>query len=161
MQRRAFLVAAAGAGLVAGTAAAKAQGFGGMSGAAPILMVGGFSLQTSQLALQRSRSAQIRDFAQLEANEQAALAAALGTQPGSVPLSQEQAAMLQQLSSLSGRQFDRMYITGQVQGHHQLLELSTAAAQGGGDQVSRAVATISVPSIQTHLYILSHLRGAA
>lgn len=159
MQRRAFLVAAAGAGLVA-SSAAKAQGFGDMSsGPTQVLMVGGLSLQTSQLALQRSRNSQIRNFAQLEANEQTAVAAALGAQPGSVPLSQDQAAMYQQLAALSGHQFDRMYVTGQIEGHRQLLELNTAAAQGGGDGASRIVATVSVPSIQTHLYMLSHLRG--
>ena len=161
MQRRTFLVAAAGAGLVASTSA-KAQGFGGPSeGATRVLMVGGFSLQTSQLALQRSRNSQIRNFAQLEANEQAAVAAALGVQPGSVPPSQEEAEMLQQLASLSGRQFDRMYVTGQIQGHQQLLELNSANAQSGGDPLGRAVAIVSVPSIQTHLQILSGLRRAA
>ena len=157
MQRRALLGAAA-AGLFMSTAA-RAQGFGGdTSGAVSVLMVGGFSLQTSQLALQRSRNGRIREFAELEANEQAAVAAALGAQPGSVPPSQEQAAMLQQLASLSGRQFDRMYIAGQIQGHQQLLELNQANAQGGGDNVSRAVAIVSVPAIQTHLTILAHLR---
>src|SRR4051794_35004412 len=99
------------------------------SGPTQVLMIGGFSMQTSQLALQRSRSSQIRDFAQLEANEQAAVAAALGAQPGSVPLSQDQAAMLEQLSSLSGHQFDRMYVKGQIEGHQQLLDLNTANSQ--------------------------------
>ena len=161
MQRRAFLIAAAGATLVAGSNA-RAQGFGDMSsGPTKVLMLGGFSLQTSQLALQRSRNSQVRDFAQLEANEQAAVAAALGTQPGSVPISQEQAQMLQQLAALSGRQFDRMYVAGQIEGHRQLLDLNSANAQGGGDSVSRAVAIVSVPAIQTHLHILSRLHGVA
>ena len=133
MQRRAFFTAAAGAGLLAATAA-RAQGFDGAdSGAASVLMVGGVALQSSQLALQRSRSPQIRSFAQLESNEQVATAAALGAQPGSVPPSPEMAEMLQQLASLSGHQFDRMYVTAQIQGHQQLLELNSANAQGGGD----------------------------
>jgi putative membrane protein len=161
MQRRAFLVAAAGASLVA-SAGAKAQGFGGASdGTTRVLMVGGFSLQTSQLALQRSRNSKVRDFAQLEANEQAAVAAALGAQPGSVPLSQEEAEQLQQLAALSGRQFDHMYVAGQIQGHQQLLDLNSANAQSSGDQLSRAVAILSVPAIQTHLHILSDLRRVA
>ena len=161
MQRRTFFVAVAGAGLVA-SSIARAQGFGdGSSAAAPVLMVGGASLQASQLALQRSRSAQIRDFAQLEANEQVAVAAALGAQPGSVPPNQDEAAMLQQLASLSGRQFDRMYVAGQIEGHRQLLELNTAISQGCGDPIGRAVAIVAVPSIQTHLQILSRLHGVA
>ena len=161
MQRRAFLVAVAGAGLVAG-APARAQVFGGVSsGAVRVLMVGGFSLQTSQLALQRSRNARIREFAQLEANEQVAVAAALGAQPGSVPLGQEEAAMLEHLASLSGPRFDRMYVTGQIQGHRELLELNTVDAQNGGEPLGRAVAVVSVPAIQTHLQMLSRLGGRA
>ena len=121
-------------------------------------MVGGFSLQTSQLALKRAQNARVRDFAQLEANEQTAVAAALGAQPGSVPPGQDEAAMLQQLASLSGREFEHMYVEGQIKGHRQLLELNQAN-EGSGDPVSRAVAIVSVPSIQTHLQILSGLRG--
>ena len=161
MERRTVLatMAAAGAGLLA-PSLAKAQGFGDMSsGATQALMVGGFSLQTSQLAIQRSRSSSVRNFAQLEANEQAAFAAALGVQPGSVPPAEEQATMLRQLANLSGRQFDRMYILSQIQGHNQLLQLNSALAQGGGG-LSAAVATVSVPAIQTHLQILSGLRRA-
>jgi putative membrane protein len=160
MQRRAFFGAAAGAGLLAATAA-RAQGFGGASsGAESVLMVGGVAMQSSQLALQRSRNPQIRSFAELEVSEQAATASALGAQPGSVPPSPEMTAMLEQLASLSGSRFDRMYVMGQIQGHQQLLALNEANAQGG-DDVSRAVGLISVPAIQTHLQILSHLRGMA
>lgn len=162
MQRRAILatMAATSVSLLV-KSGARAQGFGESAGVTQALMVGNFSMQTSQLALQRSRNSRVRNFAQLETNEQAAFAAALGAQPGSVPLSQEEAAMLQQLASLSGHQFDRMYVVGQIQGHNQLLELNSALAQGGGDGLSRAVATVSVPAIQTHLQILSGLRAGA
>ena len=50
-----------------------------------VLMTGGFAMQTSQVALERSRNPLIREFAQLEINEQIALAAALGASPGSTP----------------------------------------------------------------------------
>ena len=68
--------------------------------------------------------------------------------------------MLQQLASLSGRRFEHMYIEGQIAGHRQLLELNQAN-EGAGNIVSRAVAIVSVPAIQTHLQILSGLRDVA
>ncbi|MCK2053167.1 DUF4142 domain-containing protein [Methylobacterium sp. 37f] len=123
------------------------------------LMGGEFAIQTSRLALERSRSPAIRNFAQLEINEQTAVAAALGATPGNVQPRPDQMAILQQLQGLSpGRAFDRAYVQGQIAGHEELLALNTAYAQGGSDPRSRAVATVAVPSIQTHLSMLSSLR---
>ena len=116
------------------------------TGTAAVLQAGAFSLQTSQLALQRARSARVRDFAQLEVNEQMAMAAALGATPGSIPPDPEHAAMLEQLSSLSGARFDAMYLRGQLMGHQELLALTTPLAQGGAGGREQAVAMIAVPS---------------
>ena len=51
-----------------------------------VLTSGAFAMQTSQVALERSPSPRVQEFAQLEINEQMALAAALGAAPGSAPL---------------------------------------------------------------------------
>lgn len=124
------------------------------------LMGGEFALQTSQLALQRSRNPMVRDFAQLESNEQVAFAASLGATPGGVPLRPDQAAMLQQLAAMRpGPAFDRMYVRGQIMGHNELLGLNLAYARGGGDPLGRSVATLAVPSIQTHLTMLGDMRA--
>jgi putative membrane protein len=123
------------------------------------LMGGEFAILTSRLALERSRNPNVRNFAQLEINEQTAVAAALGATPGGVQPRPDQLAIVQQLQAMApGRQFDRAYIEGQLAGHEELLALNTAYAQGGSDQRGRAVATVAVPSIQTHLSILSNLR---
>ncbi len=126
------------------------------------LMGGEFSLQTSQLALQRARNPLVREFAQLESNEQIAYAGSLGATPGGVPLRPDQAQLLQQLSRTpSGSRFDRLYVQGQILGHEELLALNGSYAQtGGSDAVGRAVANLAVPSIQTHLAILSRLQRA-
>jgi putative membrane protein len=123
------------------------------------LMGGEFAILTSRLALERSRNPNVRNFAQLEINEQTAVAAALGATPGGVQPRPDQMAIVQQLQSMApGRQFDRAYVEGQIAGHEELLALNTAYAQGGADDRGRAVATVAVPSIQTHLSILSNLR---
>lgn len=121
------------------------------------LMGGEFALRTSQLALERSRNPRIREFAQLEANEQVSYAAALGAEPGGVPLRPDHAQMLAQLSSLSGPRFDAMYVRGQIMGHEELLALNSAYARNGLEPQGRSVATLAVPSIQTHLTILGRL----
>src|SRR5438093_1094498 len=72
------------------------------------LMGGEFAILTSRLALERSRNPNVRNFAQLEINEQTAVAAALGATPGGVPPRPDQMAIVQQLQSMTpGRQFDR------------------------------------------------------
>ncbi len=124
-----------------------------------VLMTGGFAMQTSQVALERSRNPQVREFAQLEVNEQIALAAALGARPGSTPLRPDHAQMLQQLQAMTGRSFDRMYVEGQIMGHNEALALTSTYAQSGFDAQGRSVAILAVPSIQTHLTILSRVRA--
>jgi putative membrane protein len=110
------------------------------------LMGGEFAILTSRLALERSRNPSVRNFAQLEINEQTAVAAALGATPGGVQPRPDQMAIIQQLQSMGpGRQFDRAYVEGQIAGHEELLALNTAYAQGGSDERGRAVATIAVP----------------
>ncbi len=123
------------------------------------LMGGEFSLQSSQLAQERSRNARIRQFAELEAAEQAAYAVAMGGAPGSVQLRPDHAQMLQQMSQLNGAAFDRMYLRGQMTGHQELLQLNQAMSRGGGDQVTRSVSTLAVPAIQTHMVLLQMMNG--
>jgi putative membrane protein len=124
-----------------------------------LLMGGEFAILTSRIALERSRNTHVRSFAELEINEQTAVAAALGEVPGQVQPRPDQIAIIQQLQGTPpGPRFDRAYVEGQIAGHEELLALNSAYAQNGSDSRGRAVATVAVPSIQTHLSILSKLR---
>jgi putative membrane protein len=164
MDRRAALVALAGALPFARTALAQTGPIGPDQYRLMALMGGDFAIRTSQLALQRGQSAGLRQFAQLEINEQTSIAASLSGAPGTVPLRPDQAAMIQQLAALpAGPRFDAMYVRGQIMGHRELLGLNTNYLQSGfRDAVSTAVANVAVPSIQTHLTILARLqRGGA
>ena len=122
------------------------------------LMGGELAIRTSQLALNRSRNPAVREFAQLEMNEQAAVAASLGARPGGVTLRPDQAALLQQAEAAPPARFDAVYVQGQIVGHEELLALNTSYARAGFDTVGQAVANLAVPSIQTHLSILARLR---
>lgn len=160
MDRRAALMALAGAIPFAQTALAQSGPIGPDQYRLMALMGGEFAIRTSQLALQRGQSAGVRQFAQLEINEQTAVAASLGAAPGSAPLRSDQAALLQQLAATPpGARFDAAYVRGQIIGHRELLALNTSYLQSGiRDPLSTAVANVAVPSIQTHLTILSRLQ---
>ena len=159
----------AAGGLVGGIGGGLASGFGGGFGGgqdafrAAALQDGSYAIQTSQIALARSRNRDVRQFAQLEINEQVSLAAALGVQAAPMPLRPDQAEIVQRLQNASGRSFDALYVEGQIAGHEELLTLNTAYSQDGQDLAERRVAVVAVPSIQTHLSILHRLqrRGMA
>ncbi len=123
------------------------------------LVSGEFSIETSKLALVHAHSVHVRDFAQLEINEQQSVAAALGAMPGSVPPRPDQAAMVGELALLRGPRFDHAYIMGQIKGHEELLANNSQAINSDADAAIRRVATLSVPTIETHLAILHRLRA--
>ena len=123
------------------------------------LQGGQYSIETSHLALARSRSRGVREFAQLEINEQVSVAAALGASPGAVAPRPDQQALVDRLSQYRGAAFDHHYIADQIRGHEELLANNEQAIRSPADPAVRRVATVSVPTIQTHLAILHRLRA--
>ena len=121
-----------------------------------------FALATSQIALQRAESPLARTFAQLESEEQMAFADARRMAGLPVPspsmMDAQKQQMLQQLQSLSGAQFDNMYVQGQLLGHQELLTLHQTIAQSGATQADRMIATVAVPAIKSHLAMLQGIQ---
>jgi putative membrane protein len=121
-----------------------------------------FALATSQLATQRAATPAARTFAQLESEEQMAFSEA--RRMAGLPLPQpsmmdaQKQQMLQQLQSLSGAQFDNMYVQGQLLGHQELLTLHQTIAQSGATQADRMIATVAVPAIKSHLAMLQGIQ---
>ena len=76
-----------------------------------------------------------------------------------VPLSPEKTAMLNQLASTSGPQFDRLYGQAQRMGHQEALALHTSYAQAGNDPSLRQFAASVVPHIEHHLEDSQRLPG--
>ena len=110
-----------------------------------------FALATSQLAMQRAGNPAARTFAQLEAEEQMAFSEARRMAGVPVPspsmMDAQKQQMVQQLQTMSGAQFDRMYLQGQMMGHQELLQLHQTLAQSGSTQADRMLATVAVPAI--------------
>lgn len=161
IRRNLLLAGAAGAGVASALlrpAAAQApdrttqMALGGMA----------FALATSQLAAQRAEGSLARTFAQLETEEQMAFTEARRMAglplPSPSMMDAQKQQMVQQLQSMSGAQFDRMYIQGQLMGHQELLQLHQTLAQSGATQGDRMLATVAVPAIKSHLAMLQGIQ---
>ncbi len=125
------------------------------------LQVGTFSKETSQLAAAQAIHPKVKQFAQFEVNEQTAIAQVLTdvNNPPPVPLDQQHAALLQQLQSLSGKNFDTAYIQGQIIGHQQLLNIQQTFLNSiltGND--AEHIAVLARVVIQMHLAMLQELQ---
>ena len=122
------------------------------------LMGGDYSTATSKLAARKSRNRLITTFADLEIDEQAAVATAFGTRPGKAGLREDQAAIVAQLQGLSGAEFDLMYVEGQIAGHQELLKIHKSYARSGKDPMARGASIVGVAGIETHLTMLKGIQ---
>lgn len=123
---------------------------------------GTFAMQTSELALRSATMPGVRQFAQFEVEEQQAVLQAMRISgievPATVPMEASKLQMIEGLRAASGAEFDRMYVMGQVAGHEELQRVYATIANGGATAGERAIATLAVPSIRTHLGILAGLQ---
>ncbi|HZH52940.1 MAG TPA: DUF4142 domain-containing protein [Microvirga sp.] len=78
-----------------------------------------------------------------------------------VQLDAEKSAMLNQLASTSGRQFDRLYGQAQRMAHQEALAMYTTYAQTGTDPALRQFAASVVPHLEHHYAEARRLPGAA
>jgi predicted outer membrane protein len=76
-----------------------------------------------------------------------------------VPLSPEKTAMLNQLASTSGPQFDRLYGQAQRMAHQEALALHSTYAQTGADPSLRQFAASVIPHLENHAADAQRLPG--
>lgn len=115
-----------------------------------------FEIQSSELALQKAQSAEVKEFAQKMINDHTIasrdLMAAAEKDGVSVPaeMSTMHEAKVGALGDISGATFDAKYIEEQVAAHNQTLALMTGYA-AGGEGALKAHAAKTAPIIQMHL----------
>lgn len=120
-----------------------------------------FIIRSSELALQRSSSARIRDFATQEIAAHNGLGSQLsfaGRRLNLLPsarLQPEQQALLDRLETAPD--FDASYRQEQLQIHRQALTLHNNYAAAGRSPTLRPVAKAAVPIIERHLRLISAL----
>ena len=168
----------AAVGTVTGAAVGAAAGLAGTVVSAPFIAVGAlasgpgyvdawtfrrmaastnlFEIQSSQLALQRSRNPAVRAFATRMIADHSRATAALAQfgapwEYGGGGLDPRHAAMLNQLSAAGGRGFDRLYARMQIMAHQESVSLFSTYAQTGEWWELRQFAARTVPAMQMHL----------
>ncbi|HEY3067708.1 MAG TPA: DUF4142 domain-containing protein [Methylomirabilota bacterium] len=118
---------------------------------------GRLEVELANLALQRSTSNAVRDFAQRLVTDHSAANAeltALAAQKGySLPqsLNPKHAAVRDRLSALSGAEFDRQYMQEMVSDHNEDIAAFQREAQSGSDPDVKAWAAQKLPTLQQHL----------
>jgi putative membrane protein len=127
-----------------------------------------FEIQSSQLALQMSQNAGVRNFANMMIADHtrmsqamaAAAASARLNPPAPTLLPAQQAALDQLRSAGTGYNFDAAYQQAQISGHQQALTLFQNYATSGDVPALRTAAAQAIPTIQTHLSAAQGLQVA-
>ena len=139
--------------------------------ATPYVMMAGasdlFEIQSSQLAVQRAQSPEVRQYAQMliqhhtmTTQQVMAAAQAAGINPPPPMLLPMQREMLEQLNGASASNFDRTYMTQQIPAHEMALALHSNYARNGDTPSLQAVAGTAVPIVTQHLEEARRMRGA-
>jgi putative membrane protein len=124
-----------------------------------------FEMESSRMALEKSRSTAVQQFARTMINDHGRTSAKLkelttGSTTGRTTAPAEQMpgmldtrhrAMLDQLSAASGPTFDQMYVQLQIQAHEEAVTLFSAYAQNGTDPSLRSFAAQTLPTLEAHL----------
>lgn len=123
-------------------------------------------VRLGQLALQRSNSSEVKQFAQrmiqehTQANEELMqLAAQKGVTPPATPGPKYEAAMMR-LMQLSGDSFDKAYMgEGGLNGHLESTAVYQRQAKLGQDSDLKAFAARILPRVQDHLEMAATMTG--
>jgi len=122
------------------------------------------AMESAQLGSRMATHPAVKTFAQLEANEQEAFASA--RRMANLPLPEasmidpQKREAMQRMQSLQGREFDRVFINNQIEGHQELQRLHQTVANSPESKEEAMLATVAVPAIRSHLAMLEGLREA-
>jgi putative membrane protein len=124
-----------------------------------------FEIQSSQLALQASQYAGVRNLAniliadhtQLGQQVAAAAASARLQMPAPVLLPADQATLDQLRAAGTGYGFDQAYQQAQIQAHQQAIGLMQNYSTGGDVAALRNAAGMAIPMMQRHLAMAQSL----
>ena len=122
-----------------------------------------YEINSSQLAVERATSNEIRDFAQRMIDDHTTTTeqlTSLAEQMGITPLTTASAMHLFMIDYLSGLQdeaFDRAYLRQQLLVHQAAVNLFEMATETAQDEAVRNFATETLPILQEHLQAAQEL----
>ena len=115
---------------------------------------GHFEIESSRLALEKSSSEEVRDFAARMIDQHVAMNRKL-KEVASMDVPGEpgpaQRLMIAKLSKKSGDAFDEGYFKGQITGHEMTVSFFEAMAEMGSDPALQEYARMGLPKIKEHL----------
>ena len=120
-----------------------------------------FVIRSSEIALQRSSSARVREFAQRMIDEHNGTSAQLsleGRRLNLLPsptLASEEQTMLDGLGASS--QFDADYVRDQRAVHQRLVSIDSSYAASGSSPTLKPMASAALPIEQRHLRLIAYL----
>ena len=124
-----------------------------------------FEIESSRLALARSQSTAIKEFADRMVGDHTRAAnrarQVLGEMGASLPPLMLEASHQQKLDALKAvdnPQFDKAYVEAQYKAHVETVEMFKGYAQAGEDTRMRAFAAELLPALQAHLDHVAKLR---
>jgi len=117
-----------------------------------------YEINSSQIAVKKSTSPQVRAFANmLIKHHQQTTAATMkaaakaGLTPAAPSLDAGAAASIRELQTASAADFDRVYLAQQVPAHEAALDLHQSYAKGGDQAPLRTSAKAAIPIVKQHL----------
>ena len=123
-----------------------------------------YEIESSRLALQRSKSADIKKFAQqmIDAHtgttaEMKQIVAAENLTPPPAAMDAEHQGMVDTLKAAAADDFDETYIDQQTAAHEKALALMQGHASSGENAKLKDFATRTAPKIQSHLDMVTRL----
>jgi putative membrane protein len=120
-----------------------------------------FVIRSSELALQRSSSPRVREFAQRMVDDHKGTSAQLSLEGRRLNLLPSATLAAGEQSMLEGLQvssrFDADYVRDERAVHQRLVAMDTAYAASGGSPTLRPVASAALPIEQHHLRLIAYL----
>ena len=127
-----------------------------------------FEIESSKLALTRSQSSAIKEFADhmvkdhtRAANRTSQVLAELGASPPPAMLEPAQQQQLDTLKSVENPQFDSAFIEVQYVAHVEAIAVVRDYAQTGDNERLKALAAQALPMLQGHLDHVTRLRDGS
>ena len=157
-QRRVDLAGAAHLELVSGVAQLRPED------AMVEAMLRGWAAQQAARGLREdtisARERLVRQFAEFEVEEQTGISQILNEMMPAPPPPPSPAdrRMMQSLASMRGAEFDRMYLTGQLDGHRRLLAIQEAYLSQGRMPHHRHIAMLARGRILEHIRDVQNLQ---
>lgn len=121
-----------------------------------------FAIDSARLALERSNSPAVRNFAQKLITTHEKSESALNQGGGPVvagpAMNQNQQQMLNQLKNVRGRNFDQKFKRVQIQANQNAIRLYKSFSATGGDQSLARVARQTLPTLKSNLATAQNLQ---